>query len=382
MREQFLKFSVPSIGEEEIAEITDSLKSGWLTTGPKTKRFEEMVAEYTGAKYALAVNSGTAGLHISLLAAGIGEGDEVITTSLTWAATANMIATVGAKPVFVDIEDATLNIDPQRVAEAITPRTKAILPVHFAGLPCDMAAIAGLARERNLVVIEDAAHAIGTEYDGQRVGNISDLAVFSFHPIKNITTGEGGAVTTNNDEWAQRMKLLRFHGVSRDSFSRASARGSARYDVECVGYKYNMLDLQAALGIHQLAKLDGFIAARRAIARRYDEGLADLPGLKLPTMGRGQDRHAWHLYVVRPQFMPRDDFMNALADRNIGTGLHFLAVHMSSYYQQRYGYQAGDFPVAEAASEQVCSLPLFPDMTPQDAEDVIAAVKEVVAAHG
>ena len=382
MRQQFLKFSVPSIGEEEIAEITDSLKSGWLTTGPKTKRFEEMVAEYTGAKHALAVNSGTAGLHIALLAAGVEEGDEVITTSLTWAATANMIATCGAKPVFVDIEDATLNIDPQRIAEAITPKTRAILPVHYAGLPCDMAAISDLAREHGLVVIEDAAHAIGTEYDGQRIGNVSDTAVFSFHPIKNITTGEGGAVTTNNDEWAQRMKLLRFHGVSRDSFSRASARGSARYDVECVGYKYNMLDLQAALGIHQLAKLDGFIEARRAIAEQYDAAFADVPGLKLPAMGRAQDRHAWHLYVVRPQFMPRDDFMNALAERNIGSGLHFLAVHMSSYYQQRYGYKAGDLPVTEEASEQVCSLPLFPDMTPQDVEDVIAAVKEVVAAHG
>lgn len=379
MRDTFLKFSVPSIGQEEIDEVVDSLKSGWLTTGPKTKRFEDLLAEYTGAKHALAVNSGTAGLHIALAAAGIGEGDEVITTPLTWAATANMIVEVGARPVFVDIDDATLNLDPAKIEAALTPRTKAILPVHFAGLPCDMDAIMQIAADRDLFVIEDAAHAIGTEYCGRRVGSIGHATVFSFHPIKNITTGEGGAVTTDNDEWAQRMRLLRFHGVSRDSFSRASAKGSARYDVECLGYKYNMLDLQAALGMHQIAKLDRFIAARARIADHYDAAFADLAAIQRPTKGACGTRHAWHLYVVRPRTMPRDDFMNALAARNTGTGLHFLAVHTSSYYQSAFGYKPGDFPVAEDASERVCSLPLFPGMTLQDAQDVVTAVKEVLA---
>lgn len=383
MRKEFLPFSIPTIEEEEIREVVDSLESGWITTGPKVKRFEDDFKSYVGAPYAVPLSSATAGLELALMAMGIGPGDEVITTPMTFAATVNVMIHVGAVPVLADIEPGTLNIDVSRVREKITPRTKAVVPVHFAGLPCDMDAIFALAEEFNLKVLEDAAHAVGTEYKGKRIGSLDTVSVFSFHPIKNITTGEGGMVCTRDERLAEEVSLLKFHGMSREAWKRYSAQGTPNYDIVLPGYKYNMMDIQAALGIHQLAKLDRFIEQRTEIAEFYNDAFSAVEEIRTPSAAPYAYRHAWHLYTplvrIEDLTIDRDGFMAELKKENIGTGLHFKAVHHHPWYRENLPVPDGTLPHADYASDRILSLPLFPRMTVQDAKDVVDAVKAVIA---
>lgn len=380
-----IPFSRPEIGEEEIAEVVSCLRSGWITTGPRVARFEEEFARYVGARHALAVSSATAGLHLALLALDLRPGDEVITSPMTWPATVNTILFAGGVPVFADVEPETLNINVSGIGRKLTARTRAIVPVHFAGQPCDMDPILSIARERGLTVIEDAAHAVGTEYRARRIGALGDAAVFSFHPIKNITTAEGGMVTTDNDMLAARIRLLRFHGVERDAWK---AYGTARlplYDVSVPGLKYNLTDIQAAIGLCQLARLEGFIERRRLLACRYDAALVDLPEIR--PLGRAPypTRHAHHLYVVRFDGdrlgIDRRQFMTEVQSAGIGLGLHFIAVHRLTYYRKRFGNLDTELPVATEASQRVVSLPLYPSLSEADVDTVSAVLHRTVAAH-
>ncbi len=383
VRKEFLPFSIPTIGEEEIAEVVDSLRSGWITTGPKVKIFEDAFKSYVGAPFAVPLSSATAGLQLAMMALGIGPGDEVVTTPMTFAATVNMIVRVGATPVLADIEPGTLNMDVAAAREKITERTKAIVPVHFAGLPCDMDAIFALAREFNLRVLEDAAHAVGTEYRGKRIGSLDSVSVFSFHPIKNITTGEGGMVCTRDEKLAEEVSLLKFHGMSREAWKRYSAQGTPNYDIVLPGFKCNMMDIQAALGIHQLAKLDRFIEQRSGIAALYNEAFSSVEEIIIPSAAAYDHRHAWHLYTplvrIEELTIDRDGFMAELKKENIGTGLHFKAVHHHPWYRENLPVPAGSLPNADYASDRILSLPLFPKMTMEDAADVVEAVKKVLA---
>lgn len=382
MREEFLPFSIPTIEDEEIREVVDSLQSGWITTGPKVKRFEDDFKAYVGAGYAVPLSSATAGLELALRAMGVGPGDEVITTPMTFAATVNVIIHVGAAPVLADIEPGTLNIDVSKIREKITARTKAVIPVHFAGLPCDMDAVFALADEFGLKVLEDAAHAVGTEYRGKRVGSFDTVSVFSFHPIKNITTGEGGMVCTHDEKVAEEVSLLKFHGMSREAWKRYSAQGTPNYDIVLPGYKYNMMDIQAAIGIHQLAKLDRFIQRRAGIAEYYNKAFSGVEEVITPAAAPYPYRHAWHLYTplvrIEKIGIDRDQFMAELKKENIGTGLHFKAVHHHPWYRENMPVPAGSLPNADYASDRILSLPLFPRMTMEDAGDVVAAVKNVI----
>ena len=381
MNEDFLPFSRPSISPEAINEVVECLKSGWITTGPRTKRFEEDLRQYLGAPHVLALTSATAGLHLALLALDLKPGDEVITTPLTFAATLNVIVLAGAKPVLVDVDPRTFNMDMTRLEQAITPRARAIMPVHFAGLPVDLDPLYALAQKHKLRVVEDAAHAIGTEYKGKRLGSFGDIQVFSFHPNKNMTTGEGGCVATRDAELAATIALLRFHGMDREAWDRFGKKGSQHYEIIRPGFKYNMMDMQAALGIHQLKALDGFIARRTELARRYQARLAGRPELTLPQAPAFDHRHAWHLFTVliNPETagFDRDAFMAKMKQRNIGTGLHYRAVHLYPYYRDHFGFKPGDFPHAEKIGERIVSLPLFPDMTDADQERVLAAMADI-----
>lgn len=377
MDELKIPYCLPEIGEEEIAEVVDTLRSGWLTMGPKTIAFEEQIATYTGAKYAVAVNSCTAALHLSLLAYGIGPGDEVITSPYTFASTGNVIVHSGARPVFADIQRDTFNIDPEKINEAITPKTKAIVPVHFAGQPCDMKEIQEIADDHNLVVIEDAAHAIGAEYHGKKIGSLSDATCFSFYATKNMTTGEGGAVTTDDPKIADKMRILRLHGISKDAWKRYSAQGSWYYEIEECGWKYNMTDIQAALGIHQLRKLDGFVATRRKYAEMYSNGLRDLEGVVTPVEKEGR-RHVYHLYPVLLNEMDRGDFIREMKERGIGCSVHFIPLHLQAFYQEKFGLMRGDYPLGEETYEREVSLPLYPAMQEEDVRQVIRCVHEIL----
>lgn len=379
--EAFLPFAKPSLSQEAIAEVVACLESGWLTTGPRTQRFEAMLADYLQAPHAMALTSATAGLHLALQALGLQPGDEVITTPLTFVATANNIVLAGAKPVFVDVDPDTLNIDVAQVAAAITPRTKVILPVHFAGLPVDLKPLYELAEQHGLRVIEDAAHAVGSYYDNKIIGSFGDIQIFSFHPNKNMTTGEGGCLTTRDAELAKRISIIRFHGIDREAWNRFSKQGSQEYDVIAPGFKYNMLDIQAALGIHQLPSLAGFIAKRKQIAERYLTLLADWPEFKLPQQPAYPHLHAWHLFTplinTEVAGIDRNTFMQRMKELNIGTGLHYQAVHLFRYYQEQFGYRRGDFPHAEYIGEHIVSLPLFPDMTEIQQSRVIKAMATI-----
>ncbi|HEX5438089.1 MAG TPA: DegT/DnrJ/EryC1/StrS family aminotransferase [Gemmatimonadaceae bacterium] len=381
VRDTFLPFSRPTIGPAEIAEVLDSLESGWITTGPKVERFTAMFADYVGGRFAAALSSATAGLHLALLAHGIGLGDEVITTPLTFAATANVIVLVGGVPVLADIDRDTLQIRVEEIARHITPRTRAIIPVHYVGQPADLGPILELAARHDLVVIEDAAHAVGAEYKGRKIGSFPTTSVFSFHPNKNITTGEGGMVVTPDADVYERVSLLAFHGMDRGAWKRFSKDGSPRYDIALPGYKYNMMDLQAALGLHQLPRLEEFIAARTRLAQAYQQAFRDLDGLMLPQLVPYEARHAWHLYtpLVRLEALTidRDEFMRELKQRNIGCGLHYTALHEFSYYAKTFGWRAADLPEADFVSQRIVSLPLFPGMTDRDQCDVVEAVHDI-----
>ena len=384
VREETLPFCRPDIGEAEIAEVVATLRSGWLTTGPKTKEFERSFAAYVGAKHAVAVNSCTGGLHVALAARGIGPGDEVIVPTMTFCATANVVVHVGATPVLVDVEPDTLNIAPEAIEAAITPRTRAVIPVHLYGHPCDMDRLLDLARAHGLLVIEDAAHAVGAEWRGRRVGSLGDATAFSFYATKNMTTGEGGMVTTDDEEWADRMRVWLLHGMSRDAWKRYAANGSWYYEVVLPGLKYNMTDLQAALGLRQLERLEEMLRRRAAIAARYTEAFRDLPELILPAH-RPEVRHAWHLYPIRVRHermtIGRNEFIEALRREGIATSVHFIPLHRHPYYRDRFGLRPADFPVADDAYQRLVSLPLYSRMSDRDVEDVIEAVRRVILRH-
>ncbi len=381
-RKDFLPLSRPSISTEEIKEVTDSLKSGWITTGPKVIAFEKKIKKYTCAKECLALNSGTAGLHTSLLALGIKEGDEVITTPMTFAATVNVIEHVGAKPVFVDINPGTMNIRENEIESKITKHTKAIMPVHFAGQPCDMDIILKIAKKKRIAVIEDAAHAIGTEYKGRRIGALgSDATIFSFHPLKNITTGEGGIVAFSKKSIGEKISLLRFHGITSGAWARYAKGGKAEYGLHLPGFKYNMLDIQAALGIHQIDKLDEFISKRTKFAKIYNKGLEDCEAVMRPETVKYDCRHAWHLYIIKLNLkaikISRSQFIEELKKMNVGTGIHFQAIHTQPYYRKKYGFRKNDFPEAAKTGERIVSLPLFPLMKKSDVLYVCDAIKYI-----
>lgn len=375
MSEEFLPFSRPSISRAAIDEVVACLESGWITTGPRVAKFTEALKEYLSAPFVLPLSSATAGLHIVMLALDLQPGDEVITTPLTFAATLNTIILAGAKPVLVDIDPATLNMDLNQLENAITEKTRAIMPVHFAGLPVDLDIVYQLAEKHNLRVIEDAAHAIGSEYKGKRIGSFGDTQIFSFHPNKNMTTGEGGCVATRDENLAHKLSLLRFHGMDREAWNRFAKNGSQHYEIVMPGFKYNMMDMQAALGLHQLPELDGFIARRAELAMRYQEALADWPQWTLPQEPDFVHKHAWHLYTPlineAEAHMNRDEFMQRMKERNIGTGLHYRAVHLYPYYREHFGFKPGDFPHAESAGDRIVSLPLFPSMTDAEHDRVL-----------
>ncbi len=382
----FLPFALPEIGEEEIAEVVDTLRSGWVTTGPKARRFEEDFVAFLGdpSLQAMAVNSATAGLHLALEALGIGPGDEVITTTHTFTATAEVVRYLGADVVLVDIDPATLNIDPAGIEAAITPRTKAVIPVHYAGLAAPMDAILAIARRHGLKVVEDAAHALPTTHAGALVGTLaSDATVFSFYANKTITTGEGGMVVTRDPALAARVRVMRLHGISRDAFDRFTAKTpSWYYEIVAPGYKYNLTDIAAALGLHQLRRADAFQRRRAEIAARYDAAFAGLPLLRPPGPAAG-DRHAWHLYVVRLADgapLDREAFIERLFALGIGCSVHYIPLHQHPYWRERYGLDAARFPHSQRAYERMASLPIYTKMSDADVERVVAAVREVLGA--
>jgi dTDP-4-amino-4,6-dideoxygalactose transaminase len=381
MRKDFLVFGSPLIGQEEIDEVVDSLKSGWLSTGPKVARFEALFKNYIGSDYALALNSCTAGLHLSMIVAGLKEGDEVITTPMTFGATANAILHSRAKPVFVDITLPSMNINPGNIEAQITDKTKAIVPVHFAGRPCDMKSIKEIAQKHHLIIIEDAAHALEATYHGQKVGTIGDLTVFSFYVTKNLVTGEGGMITTANSTYAEKIQTYALHGMSKGAWKRYSDEGFKHYRIVYPGFKYNMMDIQAALGIHQLLKIESSLKRREEIWHRYDDAFQNLP-LDIPPPPEENTTHARHLYTILLKLdeltADRDTIQQALYEENIGTGIHFIALHLHPYYQETLGYKRSDYPNATYVSDRTISLPLSAKLTDADVTDVIKAVTKVL----
>lgn len=381
MDQDFLPFAKPSISQAAIDEVVACLQSGWITTGPRVQQFTALLKNYLSAPHALPLASATAGLELALSALQLQPGDEVIVSALTFVASLNTIINAGGKPVIVDIDRHTRNMDVTRLEQAIKKNTRAIMPVHFAGSPVDLDPVYELANKYHLRVIEDAAQAIGTEYKGQRLGSFGDTQVFSFHPNKNMTTGEGGCVTTRDEALARHVAVMRFHGIDRDAFNRFTKEGQQGYDVIAPGYKYNMTDIQGALGIHQLPALDSFIKKRTFLAQRYHEQLSTLRGIQLPQLPPFDCLHSWHLYTVLIEFMDRDQFIKKMKALNIGIGLHYEAVHLYSYYRNTFGYQPGDFPEAEYVSQRIVSLPLFPDMTIAQQDRVVAAMRLLIEEH-
>ncbi len=380
-KDKFLVFGAPCIGEEEIEEVVDSMKKRWIGTGPKVALFEEKFRALKGRKHAVAVNSCTAALHIAMLAIGIRQGDEVITTPMTFCATVNAIIHAGGVPVLADCNRDTFNIDPDEIEKKITSKTKGILIVHFAGRPCDMDAIMELARRYDLFVIEDCAHAIETSYRGISAGCFGDVGCFSFYVTKNITTGEGGMIITDDDRIAERVKMLALHGMSKDAWKRFSDEGYKHYEVIHAGFKYNMMDMQAAIGLHQLKKMDFFRKRREAIWQAYNESFQDLP-VFLPKDLEPETKHSYHLYTplvdIDALGKSRDWVLNALIAENIGVGVHYIPIHYHSFYRKTFGFKKGDFPNAEWIGDRTLSLPLSGCMTDQDVEDVIVAFRKVL----
>jgi len=380
----FIPFSKPCIDENAIADVVACLRSGWIATGPRVETFESGLSDYFDSPYALAFMSATTALHLALVALGVGPGDEVITTPMTFVATLNAIALVGAKPVLVDI-DHTYNIDVTKISQAITPRTRVLMPVHFTGLSVDLDPIYALAKKHNLRVLEDTAQAMGATYKNCRLGTMGDISVISFHPTKTMTTGEGGCLITRDGQLSEILKQLRFHGIDRAAFNRFSKTGSQHYDVVRPGYKSNMTDIQAVIGVHQLNQIESFVSRRTEIAHRYLKELAVCTGLQLPTKPQYEQTHAWHLFavLVRPEIcgMDRDTFMQRLRDEyNIGTGLHYNSAHLYRYYQDTFGYKEGDFPMAEHVGKHIVSLPLSPALTHDDQTRVIEAILQLLSA--
>ena len=381
MRKEFLIFGQPLIEQPEIDEVVASMKSGWLGTGPKVHKFEEMFREYKRTKYAMALNSCTAALHLSMLAIGLQPGQEVIVPTMTFAATANAVIHAGGIPVFADCQRDTMNIDPEDIEKKITQKTKAIIPVHFAGRACNMDAIMAIAQKHHLKIIEDCAHAIETEYHGRKVGTFGELACFSFYVTKNIVTGEGGMAITNNQDYADKIKILGLHGMSKDAWKRFGDEGYKHYQVVYAGFKYNMMDIQAAIGIHQLPRVDRYWRRRQGIWNRYNEAFQNLP-VFTPAPIESNTRHAYHLYTLMLDIdhlnITRDQFLDEMTRHKIGVGVHYSALHLHSYYQRTFGYQRGDFPNAEWVSDRTVSLPLSAKLTNEDVEDVIEAVKDII----
>jgi perosamine synthetase len=381
VRETLLPYGRQLIEEDDIQAVVDVLRSDWLTTGPKVGEFEEAFAAQVGAKYAVSFSSGTAALHGAAFAAGLKPGDEAITTPMTFAATANCVLYQGATPVFADVSADTLNLDPEKVAERITPRTRAILPVDYAGHPADMDAILEIAARHGQVVIEDACHALGAEYRGRRTGSIADMTVFSFHPVKHVATGEGGMVTTGRADFAESMRRFRNHGISSDARQR-QAEGQWRYEMVLLGFNYRLTDIACALGLSQLKKLKANLLRRREIAALYAAAFRDLAGVMPPAVRAGVDP-AWHLYPIRLNLerlsANRTQVFRALRAENIGVNVHYIPVHCHPYYRDRFGYQGGEYPIAEDAYERLISLPMFHAMSDEDVDDVIRALRKVIS---
>jgi len=380
MRKEFLVYGSPMIEQAEIDEVVHSMKSGWLGTGPKVNKFEKMFKEYKGCQYSAALNSCTAALHLAMLSIEISEGDEVIVPTMTFAATSNAVLHAGGVPVFADCDKETMNISPEDIERKITKKTKAIIPVHFAGRPCDMDSIMDIAKRHKLKVIEDCAHAIETEYKGKKVGTMGDLGCFSFYVTKNIITGEGGMLITDHEAYANKIKVLALHGMSKDAWDRFSDKGYKHYKIVYPGFKYNMMDIQASMGIHQLLRVDKYWKYREKIWNRYNDEFKNLPVL-VPSPIKKNNRHSYHLYTLLIDKdrtpMTRDRFLEAMTEKRIGIGVHYVALHLHPYYQETYGYKDGDFPNAEWISERTVSLPLSAKLSEEDVEDVIQAVHEI-----
>lgn len=381
MRKEFLPFSRPSIDEADIAAVGEVLRSGWITTGPKNAEFEEKFCDYIGCDQAVALSSATAGMHLALKALEIGKGDEVITPSMTWVSTVNLIVLSGATPVFVDIDRDTLMVTADLIQEHLSAKTRLIIPVHFAGAPVDMAPVRKLAEGRNIAIIEDAAHAVGTEYHGEKIGK-NYTSIFSFHPIKNITTGEGGMFCSDNLDLADRIRRLKFHGLGVDAFDRRTQGRSPQAQVLEPGFKYNLPDILAVLGIQQLSRVEDFNDKRTQLASHYRERLTEVEELRPLAVPAYSHKHSWHLFIVRLDIekskLSRNDFMEELKKRNIGTGLHFHAVHQQKYYMETMKIPSGMLPNTEWNSERICSLPLFPKMTHEDVDNVVDTIKDIL----
>jgi len=382
VREDFLSFSQPKLSENEIQAVADTVRSGWLTTASKTHDFEDNFKSYVGAGHAVGLNSCTAGLFLALKVLGIKSGDEIITTPLTFAASVNVIEHIGARPVFVDVDPLTLNINPDLVRKAITGKTRAIIPVHLYGRPCDMVSIRQIADQEGLHIVQDCAHAIESELDGVRLASFGDIACYSFYATKNVTTGEGGMAVTDNEKWADRMRSLALHGLNRDAYKRYEEGGSPVYDLTEPGYKFNMPDITAALGLEGLSRVDQRLKRREEIWKKYTSGLASLPGLTLPAGIPTGVRHARHLYACmideNKAGLDRDKMIEALARENIGAGIHFIPVHTYSYYRDKYNYKTANLPVASKAGTTLFSLPMTPFLTDDEVGDVISAVKKII----
>jgi perosamine synthetase len=385
IRSTFLPFALPDTDETEIAEVTEAIQSGWITTGPKTKQFEQEFAAYVGAKHAIALNSGTAAMHLALEAIGLRSGDEVITSPLTFAATAEVVRYFNARPIFVDVDPTTLCLDPGLLEQAVTERTRAVIPVHIGGLAADLANLQLIAVRHGLKVIEDAAHSLPTKHRGRLVGSISDFTCFSFYATKSLATGEGGMLCTDNEAWADRCRVMSLHGISKDAWKRYTAEGSWYYEIVAPGFKYNMTDVAAAMGRAQLRKVERMWSRRCEIAHRYRAAFESRPELQVPVDAPADGQHAWHLYMLRLNLgrlrIDRAQFISELKARNIGASVHFIPLHLHPYYCDTYGFKPEDFPVAYHEYQRLVSLPIYSRMSDQDVQDVIDAVIEIACTH-
>ena len=381
VRDKLLPYGHQWIDEEDIKAVSEVLRSDWITQGSKVAEFEKEFASYVGAHYAVAVNSGTAALHAACFAAQIEKGDEVITTPITFAASANCVLYQGGTPVFADIDTDTLNIDPEEIKKKITKKTKALIPVDFTGLPVDLKEIQEIARQNNLIIIEDASHALGATYKDNKIGSISDMTIFSFHPVKHITTGEGGMITTNNKKYYERLKIFRTHGITKEKDRLLNYDGPWYYEMQELGYNYRLTDFQCALGLSQLKKIDRIIQRRREIAKKYNCEFKDIPEIKIPQISQADSNPSWHIYIIQVNLEKlkegRREIFEALRAENIGVNVHYIPVHLQPYYQKIFGYHLGDFPRAEDYYSRAITLPIFPKMSDRDVDDVIKAVKKM-----